>query len=209
MGLSLAEAKDLIHTASLTEQARCYSERAAAVLERARYEMMAAEHLADYAERINGAGGRLGTFYTVRAEDVVYVGVESNNEMVYGDAAEDALRDFMRAHLDVCSLAFRVTDMESDGSEWGYAMKASYYIELKGPDCPPYGGGLREYLATTVAVPDAGGLDCSVFEGLFEEAGRRGLVVEGDVFGFLLARAVDESTGRVRYLEAMVPVRTR
>ena len=211
MGLSLAEAKDLIHCGSLAEQARCYSERAQAVLQRARLEMMAAEHLAAFADRINEAEGRLGTFYTLRSEDVVYVGVESNDEMVYGDEEGDAVRNFMRDHFEVCALAFKVKDMDMDTNdfEWGYAMKGTYYVELKGPGCPPYGGALREFLATTVSVPDEGSLDCGVFAGLLAEAERRGLVVEGDVFGFLLARAADESGRRVRYLEAMVPVRTR
>ena len=209
MGLSLAEAKDLIHCGSLAEQARCYSERAQAVLQRARLEMMAAEHLAAFADRIKEAEGRLGTFYTLRSEDVVYVGVESNDEMVYGDEAGDAVRNFMRDHFEVCALAFKVKNMTTNGFEWGYAMKGTYYVELKGPDCPPYGGALREFLATTVAVADEGSLDCGVFSGLFAEAERQNLAVEGDVFGFLLARAQDESGRRVRYLEAMVPVRTR
>lgn len=206
MGLTLAEARDLIYTADLDEQAAVYASRAQAALERARYEMAAAEVLALRVDWLRGARDRMGAFRIIETEDWVFAGVEVAEGMVYGDARGDAVRDFMRAHFEACVLCLRVTDRVAGHYEWGYAMSVAHFEALGGPLALAEVTGAARVLSTVLCVPDEEHPDCSAFDGLIEEAGRRGLAVAGDPFGILLTRSTEADGRRVRYIEGMVAV---
>lgn len=204
MGFSLAEIKEMTSSDDLATLSGRIDAGAEALAQQLAYEQLVLENYRQLAAALDALPGCLGTFAEEMGEELVYVLEREVHDLLVTAGAHPET-GFINEHMGFCR-PLAIFKGGRDRYYWGFAARADAYKAQGGPAST---GALRRMPATHVLVTwvDAGGrgnFGLHLFEGLFDEARRRGLRVTGDLYCYLLARATDEA-GYHRYIKALLP----
>ncbi|MDO4538633.1 MAG: MerR family transcriptional regulator [Coriobacteriales bacterium] len=206
MGFSLGQIRDILHRDSLADVSDKVDGRLREMERELAYQAMALDSMRLYQRLLVQIDARLGRFEEQELPEVRFVPRREVHDLLFDERLHPAGR-FVNEHQGVClpPIAY-FPSASGEKYYWGFAMFAERYRELGGPEKGCFTLSAGPALSTCVDAGERWGFGQHLFEGLLEEAARRGRVAEGPLYGYLLTRTYDERGGYHRFVQAYLPL---